>query len=185
MRYLKQFFLTLFIIGSGVGYAAANNANSQEIVMQNKQIIFVNASANKNGNTFAYAQNLLEGYRYQQLNLVDYKIYPLGANFTDDQFNQVYQQISQYDVIVIGTPVYWHTVSGALKNFLDRTYEKEGENKLKGKTLIFIVQGFDPTPISIEQMDFMMQRFANKYDLDFVGIAHNRQEIAAIKARIH
>lgn len=186
-KYLKPLFALTLLLAGVAAYALNQNTPSpnpnEPIMLSQKNIAFINASANKDGNTADYAKRLLAGHRYQQINLIDYKLYPLGANFPDDQFQTVYQQLAQYDVLVIGTPVYWHTVSGALKVFIDRLYN-EDDNKLKGKTLIFIAQGFDPTPVSIEQMDYMIKRFANKYDLKLVGIAHSLSDIEQIKQRI-
>ena len=57
-----------------------------------KQILFVNGSPNRNGNTVEMAHRLLSGKGYETLHLVDYKIYPLGQSFADDQFDEVMQK---------------------------------------------------------------------------------------------
>ncbi len=54
-----------------------------------KQILFVNGSPNRQGHTAAMAKQLLAGRDYETLNLIDYKIYPLGQSFADDQFEVV------------------------------------------------------------------------------------------------
>ena len=49
-------------------------------------ILFINGSPNKNGNTAALAKKLLDGREYETLDLVDYKVYSYGQNFADAVF---------------------------------------------------------------------------------------------------
>ena len=86
-------------------------------------ILFINGSPNKNGNTVALSEQFLKGKNYQTLHLVDYKIYSYGQHFTDDQFDEVVLAMSKADTIVIGSPLYWHSMSGAVRNLLDRFYQ--------------------------------------------------------------
>lgn len=60
---------------------------------QAAQLLFINASQNRDGNTAHVGHRLLAGSSYQQLNLVDYKIYQLGQNYDDDQFNEIVDEI--------------------------------------------------------------------------------------------
>lgn len=99
-------------------------------------ILFINGSPNKNGNTVALSEQFLKGKNYQTLHLVDYKIYSYGQHFTDDQFDEVVLAMSKADTIVIGSPLYWHSMSGAVRNLLDRFYQHVDESLLKGKTCI-------------------------------------------------
>ena len=67
--------------------------------------------------------DFLQGVDHDTLFLNNYKIYQLGQKYPDDQFKTVMDAIAQADTIVIGSPVYWHTMSGPLKTFIDRLYE--------------------------------------------------------------
>jgi len=40
------------------------------------------------------------------------------------------------DLIIIGTPVYFHDVSGQIKNLIDRSYSLWHERQLKGRKVI-------------------------------------------------
>ena len=84
-------------------------------------------------------KKLLKDQEYQQLDLVDYKLYTLGQNFPDDEFNKVYEKMLDADVQVIGTPVYWYSMSASLRALLDRLYEVVHGNELSGKDLYFII----------------------------------------------
>ena len=85
-------------------------------------ILFINGSPNKNGNTVALVKRLLRNQEYETLHLADYKIYDYGQDFLDDQFKEVIQKVFAADTLVIGSPVYWHSIIGLVRNFLDRQY---------------------------------------------------------------
>lgn len=85
-------------------------------------ILFINGSPNKNGNTVKLAERLLAGKAYDTLHLVDYKLYSYGQKFADDQFGEIAARMKEAEGIVIGSPVYWHNMSGAVRNLLDRFY---------------------------------------------------------------
>lgn len=47
-------------------------------------VLFINGSPNKNGNTAELAEVILKDTSYDTLNLVDYKLYSYGQTFDDD-----------------------------------------------------------------------------------------------------
>ena len=65
---------------------------------------------------------MLRNQEYETLHLADYKIYDYGQDFLDDQFKEVIQKVFAADTLVIGSPVYWHSINGLVRNFLDRQY---------------------------------------------------------------
>lgn len=83
-------------------------------------ILFINGSPNKNGNTAVLAEVLLSGKEHETLNLTDYRIGSYGQKFPDDQLNIVIEKIKQSEVVVIGSPLYWHNICGSVRNMLDR-----------------------------------------------------------------
>lgn len=85
-------------------------------------ILFINGSPNKNGNTVGLAAELLAGKEYDTLHLADYKIYSYGQEYEDDQFMEVIERMKGADTVVLGSPLYWHSMSGAVRNLLDRSY---------------------------------------------------------------
>ncbi len=108
------------------------------------KILFINGSPNKEGNTAALAKALLSGKEYETLNLTDYRIGSYGQNFPDDQLEAVVEKMKQSDLIVIGSPLYWHNICGSVRNMLDRFYGLVEEGFLSGRTLYFIYQGASP-----------------------------------------
>ena len=97
------------------------------------KILFINGSPNKDGNTKALADTLLKGHEYETLNLVDYQIGVYGQKIAGDQFGEVLDKVKKADVLVIGSPMYWHNICGAVRTMLDRFYGPVTSGSLKGK----------------------------------------------------
>lgn len=143
-------------------------------------ILFINGSPNKNGNTVKIANELLKGKEFQKLHLVDYKIYSYGQNFADDQFNDVVEAMTKADTIIIGSPLYWHSMSGAIRNVLDRFYGNVDESLLQGKDMYFIFQGYAPTKEQLASGNYTMGRFASLYGLNYKGMITSLNEAKQI-----
>ncbi|BDR57420.1 flavodoxin family protein [Xylocopilactobacillus apis] len=131
------------------------------------EIIFVNASQNKSGNTSRMGEKYLQGKAYEQMNLVDYKIYQLNQNYSDDQFEQAFSQLNKADWIVLGTPVYWHDMSAYLKTLLERLSQDSHFDDLSGKRISVLIQGSDPSD-TIKPVTNIIKRFANSARMEFV-----------------
>ena len=159
-------------------------AGSQGFQMKTK-VLFINASENRDGNTSRMAKSLLGNTPYDQLNLVDYRVDSLGQHFDGDQFDGVLKAMQQADVIVIGTPVYWHTMSGSLKNVIDRMYTVRNNANLTGKQMYFITQGTAPTPESINQLKWIMNRFGEYFGMDVKGLAANDTEVTELRNQLN
>ena len=154
------------------------NQSEEGASMVNSKIIFVNASRNKDGNTVQMAEKMLEGIKYEQVNLVDYNIAFLGQEDMNDEFQDFLTDIEGAETIVIGTPVYWHSMSGSLKTMIDRLYElQDNDFSLKGKNLYFFMQGSAPTDLAIESTEYIIERVAAQTGMNLIGVADNDEEI--------
>ena len=122
------------------------------------------------------AHRLLSGKGYETLHLVDYKIYPLGQSFADDQFDEVMQKITVADILVMGSPVYWHSMTGQFRTLFDRIYESPYKHQLRGKALYFIFQGAAPSSAMLEAGNYTMGIFCRLFGLDYKGMATNTRE---------
>lgn len=147
-------------------------------------ILFINGSPNKNGNTAMLAERLMNGRAYQTLNLVDYKVYGYGQSFEDDQFAEIVERIKAADTIVIGSPVYWHNMSGMVRNLIDRFYGPVPSGALKGRKFVFLFQGAAPEKWMLEKAEYTMKRFAEMYGMEYVGMAENSGEAKALSEKI-
>ena len=107
-------------------------------------ILFINGSPNKNGNTAALAAELLQGREYKTLQLTDYVIGSYGQELADDGLDAVIHAMEKADVIVVGSPLYWHNICGSVRNVLDRFYGRVQEGSFSGKKFYFLFQGAAP-----------------------------------------
>lgn len=139
-------------------------------------ILFINGSPNRNGNTDALAKELLKKKTYDTLNLTDYRIGSYGQNFPDDRLSEVITKMKEADVIVIGSPLYWHNICGSVRNMLDRFYGLVEEGALSGRTLYFLFQGAAPEKWMLEAGEYTMKRFAGLYGMKYAGMATNKTE---------
>ena len=147
-------------------------------------IVFINGSPNKNGNTAGLAKELLKGRDYETLNLTDYRIGSYGQDFPDDQLGEVIAKIKESEVIVIGSPLYWHNICGSVRNMLDRFYGLVEEGALSGKSLYFLFQGADPEKWMMEAGEYTMKRFAGLYGMEYAGMATNRSEAGRLSEKL-
>lgn len=147
-------------------------------------IVFINGSPNKNGNTAGLAKELLKGRDYETLNLTDYRIGSYGQDFPDDQLGEVIAKIKESEVIVIGSPLYWHNICGSVRNMLDRFYGLVEEGALSGKSLYFLFQGAAPEKWMMEAGEYTMKRFAGLYGMKYAGMATNRSEAGRLSEKL-
>ena len=136
-------------------------------------ILFINGSPNSNGNTAALAKELLQGKEYETLNLTE-----------DDELDQVIAKMKQAEVIVIGSPLYWHNICGSVRNILDRFYGLVENGSLSGRTLYFLFQGAAPEKWMLEAGEYTMKRFAGLYGMKYAGMATNYSEAAKLSKKL-
>lgn len=147
-------------------------------------ILFINGSPNKSGNTAALAERLLAGREYETLHLTDYKLYSYGQEFADDQFMEIVERMKKVETVVIGSPVYWHSMCGAVRNLLDRFYGPVSEGALKGRKFVFLFQGAAPEKWMLEKAEYTMSRFARMYGMTYVGMATDSREADMLAGKI-
>ena len=143
-------------------------------------ILFINGSPNKNGNTAKLAAELLKGHEYETLNLTDYTIGAYGQNFPGDGLDAVIGAMKQADIVVIGSPLYWHNICGSVRNVLDRFYGKVEDGELSGRKLYFVFQGAAPEQWMLEAGEYTMKRFAALYGMTYGGMAASKADAAKL-----
>jgi multimeric flavodoxin WrbA len=138
------------------------------------KVIGINASPRKTANTQTLVESILNGAtergaETRLVNLRELKINGclgcegckkhLGKCVQKDDLTILLQEMTTYDAIVMGTPVYWYHVTAQLKMLVDRLYcffesvenPETGEQTIKsafpsGKKFIFIISRGDPEP---------------------------------------
>lgn len=147
-------------------------------------ILFINGSPNKNGNTAALAAELLKDHEYKTLNLTDYTIGAYGQNLPGDGLDAVIGAMKQADIVVIGSPLYWHNICGSVRNVLDRFYGKVEYGELSGRKLYFVFQGAAPEQWMLDAGEYTMKRFAGLYGMTYSGMATNKNEATKLGKNI-
>lgn len=120
-------------------------------------ILGINGSARKNGNTANLLKKILdyakkEGAKTEILHLIDKNIKPCisclaegncryPCNIKDDM-QEIFEMLKKADCLVLGSPTYWYSLSGLMKNFIDRL---TAQDMLKPPILDGKVVGFVTT----------------------------------------
>ncbi len=111
------------------------------------KIIGINSSPIRGGNTETALEAVLEGARgrgaaVELVRLYDLDVAPCdgcdacvagGGCVIDDEGKALMERAEAAQAIVFGTPIYWYTVSGVLKNLIDRTYYAYHHKAMAGK----------------------------------------------------
>ncbi|MBG6130019.1 multimeric flavodoxin WrbA [Aquimarina sp. EL_43] len=116
-----------------------------------KKGIIILGSSNSNGDTYKAASFVSQQMNYSIIDLKTKNISEFDYEFKnrDDDFHPlIHEIVNQYDLIIFATPVYWYTMSGILKTFLDRIsdclkIEKDTGRKLRGMEMAILSCGSD------------------------------------------
>ncbi len=120
---------------------------------ENKQVLVILGSPRKKGNSSTLAARISRGAKsagaeVETLFLQDLKISPCRGCDTckkddskgcaiNDDMQEIYRKLIKADAWVIGSPVYWFTMSAQTKIFMDRCYALPAyaENPFAGKRI--------------------------------------------------
>lgn len=121
---------------------------------------------------------VLKGIPSQKLYIKNLNIQPIhdlrhsknGFQFIDDDYDQVIQALLTSDIVIFTTPIYWYSMSGIMKNMVDRlshAIRDERFPQLKEKlqtteAIVLAVGGDDPKIKGLP----MIQQF--QYIFDFL-----------------
>ncbi len=116
----------------------------------NNSVIII-GSSRKDGNTSRIVTNFANKYNIDIVNLLDFNFsyYDYESKNRNDDFLELAKGIiEKYDTLIFATPVYWYSMSGIMKVFLDRfsdliRIEKETGRKLRGKNMAVISNSHD------------------------------------------
>lgn len=143
------------------------------------RIAVLQGSTRDGGNTEQLTKVLMEGVPYTEILLREKRILPIhdqrhmegGFDSVEDDYDEVIRQVLEHDVIVFASPVYWYSISGLLKNFMDRWSQSLRDSRYNFKELMarktayaVIVGGDDPR---IKALPLIQQL---KYSFEFIGL---------------
>ena len=118
-------------------------------------VLILNGSPRKNGNTSHALQAIEEGLKdrhtVESLNVYDFTFRPCrncdackrnGGNCIQaDDTVKIINKVTDADLVIFGSPVYWWGISAQLKDVVDKFYSRDDESQptLRGKKKIGIV----------------------------------------------
>jgi len=135
-------------------------------------------SSNPMGDTYSICKKIVDQYGMKFQDLTELVIMPYDyeyENSDDDFLGFMDHVVHTYDHIILATPIYWYTMSGIMKNFIDRFSDllhirKPWGRKLAGKKLQLIsISKTDDCP---EEYAMPFIRTAKYLDMEFQGHLH-------------
>ncbi|MDR7002205.1 flavodoxin family protein [Neobacillus niacini] len=133
-----------------------------------------------NGNTETLTEHGIRGLDVERIHLSDFSILPIedarhaegGFKDVADDYHSVIDRILQHDTLIFATPVYWYSMSGTMKNFIDRWSHSMRDAKypdfkqqMAGKKAYVVAVGGDHPYVKALPM---IQQF--KHIFDFMGM---------------
>lgn len=130
------------------------------IAMDSKGVI-IQGSARSFGNTRKITDCVADLSKFDVIDLSDKDIRAFDYEFrnNDDDFIPLMAEVvEKYETLVFATPIYWYSMSGLMKNFVDRftdllQTERDIGRRLRGKKMAMIscsgdenVPGYFPGP---------------------------------------
>ena len=132
------------------------------------------------GNTEALTKAATQGLVAEEIYLKDYSIEPIldkrhaeeGFSEVNDDYNQIIDRILPHDVLIFSTPIYWYSMTGIMKNLIDRWSQTLRDSKYpdfkkqisQKRAYVIAVGGDKPYTKGLP----MIQQFQHIFD--FVGI---------------
>lgn len=144
-------------------------------------IAVIDGGTRQDGNTEILTEEAVKELDVERIYLRDYDIHPIvdlrhtqdGFQEVDDDYNVVIDRLIQHDILVFSTPIYWYSMSGTLKNFIDRWSQTmrspqyfDFKNRMSAKKAVVIAVGGDDPQIKGLPM---IQQF--QYIFCFMGIS--------------
>lgn len=141
-------------------------------------ITVINGGTRLNGNTDILTNRVIEGIHSDTVYLRDYYIQPIidmrhseeGFQDRNDDYNSIIERMLTHEILIFSTPIYWYSMSGEMKNFIDRWSQSlrdfpDFKSRMASKkAYVIAVGGDDPYIKGLP----MIQQF--KHIFDFIGI---------------
>lgn len=147
------------------------------------KILILTGSPRRNGNTDRLAQSFAKGAeesnQVEIVSVCDYKVNPcIGCNscfsregnrcFQNDDMTAIYEKLSQADILIIASPVYFYGISSQLKAIIDRLHTPL-RNSFNIKKLGLILVGAATLPELFDAIITQYKLVLNFFKLEDAG----------------
>ncbi|WP_096186522.1 flavodoxin family protein [Evansella halocellulosilytica] len=159
-------------------------------------IAVIYGSSREGGNTELLTKTALQGLDYEEIILRDETIIPVkdgrhedqGFSEVDDNYDALISRMINHDILVFATPIYWFSMSGTMKTFIDRWSQTmrdekhpEFKEKMAGKQAYVIAVGGD-TPLLkglplIQQFQLIFQFIGTTFSGYIIGKGNRPGEV--------
>jgi multimeric flavodoxin WrbA len=169
------------------------------------KVVVIHGSTRENGNTEYLTYQAVPKDKGTHLYLRNHFIQPIvderheedGFKPVKDEHKDLIKEMLEHDIIVFSTPIYWYSMSGPMKIFIDRWSQilRDSEfphfrEELKKKKVYLIAVGGDKPTIKglplIEQFNYICQFYSMSFEGYVIGKASKPGQIihdeGAIKA---
>lgn len=123
-----------------------------------KKNLVIFGSSRSDGETMQLYKRIFEKVDHKFYDLKALNIQPFDYEYKNksDDFEKIARDMTQYDNIILATPVYWYTMSSYMKVFIDRlsdliTIHKDLGRKLKNKRVYVITTYGATLPVGFEE----------------------------------
>ncbi|MBB4823990.1 multimeric flavodoxin WrbA [Sporosarcina luteola] len=153
-----------------------------------------------NGNTEMLTKLVIQGLPVEEIYLKDYVIEPIedkrhakeGFPEIQDDYNSIIDRILEHDILIFTTPIYWYSMTGIMKNFIDRWSQTLKDEKypdfkkqMSQKRAFVIAVGGDTPRIKglpmIQQFQHIFDFIGIRFDGYLIGEGNKPGEIAQDK----
>lgn len=147
------------------------------------RILILTGSPRRNGNTDRLAQSFAKGAeesnQVEIVSVCDYKVNPcIGCNscfsregnrcFQNDDMTAIYEKLSQADILIIASPIYFYGISSQLKAIIDRLHTPL-RNSFNIKKLGLILVGAATLPELFDAIITQYRLVLNFFKLEDAG----------------
>ena len=152
--------------------------------------VIILGSANSQGDTKQMIEHIVKKY---PMDIIDLK--PLNIshfdydykNADDDFLPLITDIINNYDTIILATPIYWYTMSGLMKMFLDRIsdllyHHKELGRQLRGKSM-GVISSTNFSEAS-ESFEAPFRETAKYLGMNYIGHFHGLIKDGVVESKI-
>lgn len=161
------------------------------------KIVVLSGSPRKNGNTELLVSSFIEGAQINNdvevISIREYHVNPcIGCNacrnnsekkcFQNDDMKTIFNKLSDADILVIASPVYFYGISAQLKAIIDRFHSPE-RKQIGINGLVMLLVGADTIPDLFDSIQSQYQLTLNYFHLKNYGVitVGGVEEKAAIK----
>ncbi|QFT87608.1 Putative NAD(P)H-dependent FMN-containing oxidoreductase YwqN [Bacillus sp. THAF10] len=164
-------------------------------------IAVIYGGTREKSNTEILTKHAIEGVEVEEIYLRNYSILPIidmrhdeqGFQDRGDDYNAVIERVLQHDTIIFATPIYWYSMSGAMKNFVDRWSHSmrdaafpDFKATMANKEAYVIAVGGDKPYIKglpmIEQFKYIFEFMSMEFKGYIIGAANQPGDIYEDKA---